>query len=406
MAQDTNTPQTDPIILAAQQSKAQSEARTADYTARTAEVTARNASAKAAVDALPTSTTTGTVTPGTDAGKAEATLLAAKAANTASATIVGAVGSAVAAKPVTIFAGSERPTLDHLAAFNLRLQLLQNAVAPKAQALDAAAVAALRNVTLPAVPPGGHASAQIVDPMTIALGLTALTKIAGLFQTDYSVGGITLATDHDALATAVAGGLAARPAGSRPASVTLFSRSTNATAGAKLLALITPVAGESAMAQARVAFFQERAKTVRAAANAKDQAMVDAAAACDQAVAAWQLVANGFDTLLQGLTTADAAGNLPIARIADEQRLFDALDAGSLVLFVQMNASVGGFYTRKNIGNAFGGQPFFVAAGVVTSYTLIGGKDGGVIAAGLVPVHGGYHRAPDVAAYVNGTDVR
>jgi hypothetical protein len=398
MAQD-NTPPTDPVIVAAQQAKAQSEARTAAYNAQAAEVTARNASAKAAVDALPTSTTTGAVTTAADAGKAEATMLAARAANQAAGTIVAALGERMKDKSVTIFAGSERPTLDHLNGFNLRLQLLQNAITPKAQSLDDDAVAALRNVHFTAASAGGHATAEFA-PAAIALGVSALTKLAGLFQTDYAVGGIALTADDGALATAIAGQLTF-PAANKPASVMLFSRSTNVSAVTKILALLTPVAKSGAAAQARISFFQERAKAIRADPKAKDPAMVDAAAACDQAAAAWQLVSGGYDALLQSLTVADAAGNLAIARIADEQRLADALTAGELVLLVQMNASVGGYYTKKNILTAFGGEPFFVTGGVVASYTLVSGPDGKVLAAGVVPVHGGYHRASDVAAYVN-----
>lgn len=401
MAQDTSTTPIDPVILAAQQAKAQADARTAAYNAEAAEITARNAPAKAAVDALPTSTTSGAVATAADAGKAEATLLAAKAANTAAQSIVSALGANMNGKSVTIFAGSERPALDHLNAFNLRLQLLQNAIAPKAQALDDAAVAALRAIHLTAATGGGHATAQFA-PMAIALGVSALTKLVGLFQTDYNVGGIALTPDDNLLATAIAGRLTTASA-NKPSGVTLYSRGTNIGAETKILALLTPVATNSASAQARIAFFQERAKAIRADPNAKDQSMADAAAACDQAAAAWLLVANGYDTFLQGLTTADTAGNLPIAKIADEQRLAETFGAGELVLFVQMNASVGGFYTKKNLFTAFGAEPFFVAGGVVTSYTLVGGTDGKVMAAGVIPVHGGYHRAPSVADIVNGT---
>ena len=61
-----------------------------------------------------------------------------------------------------------------------------------------------------------------------------------------------------------------------------------------------------------------------------------------------------------------------------------------------MPSSVGSYYTKKNILTAFGAEPFFVAAGVVATYTLIDGSDGGVLASNLVPIHGGYYRAPDV----------
>jgi hypothetical protein len=397
MAQDSTTP-TDPVILKAQQDKAQSEARTAAYNAEAAEVTAKYSSAKAAVEALPTSGTSGAVDLKSDAGKSEATLLAAKATNAAAGQIAGAIGDKVKDKPVTIFAGTDRPTLDHFNGFNLRLELLDKAITPKAQALDNAAVQALHDIKFTAAPGGTHAVAAVA-PLAIALGVSALTKLVGLFQTDYSVGGITLSADNAALATAVAGALLGGD--KKPTTTTLFSLSTNVTASDDLLTLLKPVAENGAAAQARIAFFQERAKAIRVDANAKDPKMADAAAACDQAAAAWQLVATGYDTLLQSLTTADSSGNLLIAKVAEEQRLLNALKGDELVLFVQMNSSTGGYYTKKNLFTAFGAEPFYIAAGVVVSYTLVGGKDGKAIASGLIPVHGGYWKAPMVAGQVN-----
>ena len=71
------------------------------------------------------------------------------------------------------------------------------------------------------------------------------------------------------------------------------------------------------------------------------------------------------------------------------------------MLFVKMSASVGGYYTKKNIFTAFGAEPFFVAGGVVTYYTLVGGPNGAVIASGVVPFHGGYVSASNVEKRVN-----
>ena len=87
--------------------------------------------------------------------------------------------------------------------------------------------------------------------------------------------------------------------------------------------------------------------------------------------------------------------------MAAEKRLADALGGTDLVLFVKADASVGGYYVRKNILSVFGGEPFYVAAGVVASYVLVAGRQGDVLAAGVTPVHGGYVQASKAAEIVN-----
>ncbi|MBQ1542284.1 MAG: hypothetical protein IIZ63_09795 [Caulobacteraceae bacterium] len=394
MSQDAATP-TDPVILAAEQDAARENAKKAAAEAKTAAIGAQNASLQAQLGTFPDSGNSGKVDVKTDGGKAEAALLAGRATNIAAAQIVEAVKDKAAGRSVHVYAGADRPTTDRWTGFDLRQRVLASALAPKADDLDRRAQAALAEIKLGATP---HAKAEAAPLAAVALGAATLTKILGLFQTDNEVGGVAVEHDDAQLALAVAGAL--RAAGPAPTAVYLAGRSTG-TADPDTFDLIKPLAEQGAHAQARIAYLQERAKAVRADVKAKDPKLIEAAGACDQAVAAWQAVAGGYDALLTGLTTPDAGGALPAARVAAEKRLADALGGTDLVLFVKADASVGGYYVRKNILSVFGGEPFYVAAGVVASYVLVAGRQGDVLAAGVTPVHGGYVQASKAAEIVN-----
>ena len=309
MSQDAATP-TDPVILAAEQDAARENAKKAAAEAKTAAIGAQNASLQAQLGTFPDSGNSGKVDVKTDGGKAEAALLAGRATNIAAAQIVEAVKDKAAGRSVHVYAGADRPTTDRWTGFDLRQRVLASALAPKADDLDRRAQAALAEIKLGATP---HAKAEAAPLAAVALGAATLTKILGLFQTDNEVGGVAVEHDDAQLALAVAGAL--RAAGPAPTAVYLAGRSTG-TADPDTFDLIKPLAEQGAHAQARIAYLQERAKAVRADVKAKDPKLIEAAGACDQAVAAWQAVAGGYDALLTGLTTPDAGGALPAARVA------------------------------------------------------------------------------------------
>jgi hypothetical protein len=399
MAQDA-TPEKDPVIAAANRAEAEAQAQKAAAEAKSAAISAELAAEKAAIGTLPDSGHSGKVELKTDAGKAEATLLAARAAIAAAGTIATRLEDLVAGQTVRIYAGTERPTFEHWCAFEMRRRLLKDALIPKARELDRMAAEALKELgAVPAAVEGEvkHARAQALAPAAgIALGLDALVKLGGLLQSDYEFGGIGLGPDEELLATAVAGALASQA--SRPPVVRLAGRP--GAPGLPLedfLGLLTPLQNDAVEAQAQIAHFQAQSKSVRADPNAGDARHRAAAQACDAAAVAWGAFASAWDSLLQGLVTADSTGALPLAKILSEKQISDALAKGEQALFLRMHANVGSYYVRTRLWSFLWGEPFYVAAGVVVSYALVTNSNGDVKAAGVIPRHGGYLQPSAVA---------
>jgi hypothetical protein len=103
------------------------------------------------------------------------------------------------------------------------------------------------------------------------------------------------------------------------------------------------------------------------------------------------------EEFIWALSVPDDKGVAPITKIAQERAICAELNKeDTLALVVNVRASVGGYYTKKNLWTFLGGQPFYVMGGVVVTYCLVD-KRGQVIKAGLVPVHGGYAPVQEVA---------
>ena len=340
------------------------------------------------------------------AGTAEATFIAARALDAAADRIAAAIAtveppSGAAALDWVLFAGTQRPTLGNWRLFGIRRALLEaafdDASAKLAEAVAAIPArahddtrtiigAALTGVTAAAVP----ALAPLASGAGIALDLAA--KIGSYLASDYKVSPLTVGgLDDDLLAVAVAGRLKNL---SYPAR---WAASGGIEAVTELLAplqrrhhgSLRTVLHARDMAQALI----DRAKTDLP--NAK--ALQKASATFLEAVDLFTAAQKGYDDLLAALAVADPAGVSWIARVIDEHAVADALDKGGNPLFVHLNLASGGSYTEKNLFTAFGSIPLHVMGGVIASYAAIHGASGVVLAAGQVPVHGGYHRLDEVA---------
>lgn len=388
----------DPVVAAANQAKARSDAQTAAFEAESKRIAATAAAQQAAIASIPDSGFSGRVELKTDGGKGEATLLTARAALCAAAAIAEAVGSHVNGESVRIYVGNDKPTLDHLQVFNLRRRLLEEGAKPNAEALDSQAVAALKTAGIEASSLAPPTIAQVAPAETIALGLMTLAKLGGLFQSDYELGGYTISADDNLLGAAVAGALSA-------GEVYLASRSAPAGGADALARLLGPLAETSARAQERMTVLSAKGRQaqdlVAGAADHRKDAIRKAADACSEAGAAWQALVTAYDGFITSLSTPDDKGVYQVTKVAQEQELSAALEGGQFILFVQMAAAVGGYYVKRNLWTFLGGMPFFVMGGVVVTYTLIAGPGGAVKASGVIPHHGGYERADQVQAIVN-----
>lgn len=110
----------------------------------------------------------------------------------------------------------------------------------------------------------------------------------------------------------------------------------------------------------------------------------------------WKAAIALYDGVFAKLTTADDKGLTPLTMVIRETEAADALAAGTQLLLVKLHTSGGAYYTKKNMLTFFGGMPFFHMGGVVASFALLDGKTGSVVAADVIPIHGGFVKASDV----------
>lgn len=355
----------------------------ADY--RKSQAEAELAALKTKFD-VPASAYTGAVTVGTGAGSMEATLLAAEAARTAAGKIAAVV---VGANPgsVLVIPSADLPNFQALLTFRLNKEIF---VAALEEALREAA--ALEREFGDKY--GQQVTLEAVSIPAIGLGLEALNKIVSFFKTDFSIGNLDTTVDDFLLVSTVVGELATKKVTARTPA--LYNRAAIDTAGTSVLADLRTVTAGRAEAQDRLAL-ADKASTTLAEAAAKEtdpgkkKALEEFAKKFKNMGVRWKSVVTTYDGLFGKLAVADDKGTYPAAVIIKESAIADALaEPTTSLLLLKVHKAGGAYFTQKNLWTAFGKMPFSVAGGVVASFILLQGKTGNVLAAGAVPVHGGY----------------
>jgi hypothetical protein len=347
------------------------------------------ASVQAAIGSATGSNIEGTVTLKQDAGKGEATLLAAKALQTAAATIAAAVGAKVDGRRVLLLQGAEPLQFATYRQFLMQTDLLKRGFDV---AQSEAESAVQRAEALLADRPLGEAA----PPVSIAGAvIDAAAKLGSYFMTNYESGGIALTADVEQLAAAVAGGLLAR--NPRPEVVLPARRTPRAD---DFSVMVAPLVDRIKDADTRAGAATKLAadlKTRAGAATPADPRLQSAAKACEDAAAALKKAISKAEEFVASLGVADAKGVLLITKIAQEKVVADELAAkpGALALLLDVRSTAGGYYTKKNLWTFLGRMPFFVMGGVVVTHYLVD-ADGAVQASGLTPVHGGYMSVAEV----------
>jgi len=135
--------------------------------------------------------------------------------------------------------------------------------------------------------------------------------------------------------------------------------------------------------------------------DAKKTDLLNKAKAHKDAADAWKAALAVWDSFFTRLTTADDKGVIPLANVVRDGVVADALCQDNLLLVVKLQKSGGAYYTKKNMWTFFGCMPFYHMGGVVVSYVLLSGKEGRVVKSGVVPVHGGFVKAGNLARHVD-----
>ncbi len=376
-AQDapSSQPTVEQQLQAAALAKALSDAQKAAADAQKAAIEAEFAALKAQYSGFGASDYKGEVKLGSSAGAAEAALLSAKAIDEAAAKILSAIEGRLGGKGSVILAP----------ATGLSIQAALNYDAQK-QAVEAAYTAA---EALSEHANGTKPRAEVAVSGVAAAGvlLEGLNKLFSYFRTDYEVTGADVTFTETTLLHALAGKIL----GSVTPRKVLLPQSFDLQATEAMQTILADVKtlGERQLRAVQTAEVHEKQTGDGAEANKK------AAKALREAVAF-------HERLFAKLTSADDKGTIPIVQVARERTMRKELEAGGVVLQATLHYQGGSQYTRKTMWTFFGARPYFHMGGTVVSYLLPEGKEGAVLASGLVPVHGGFVQATKVQKKVEG----
>ncbi|MEP6714183.1 MAG: hypothetical protein ABJC09_01335 [Terriglobia bacterium] len=405
----------DAKAAAAKAIKDAADAEKAAADARKSTTEAQTAALKAQFGDFNASGITGAVDLKDKAGSTEAALLAARSVRLAATRIHDAISlklkPAAHVRTILLYAFSEMPTFQALLAFGTEVGLARkvfaDAGALSEKALnDAPPPPKPSAAPLPPPAPGSAAVTEAALPLAaVGLGLETVNKLLSYFRTDYTVGGIDLTLEDSLLVHAVAGALAdcdtfdvKLPA--------VYEPQAMLNPASMIMDALAAVASLNSDAQRNIAFHEEIAGEFATAAGKAAQEdekkrLLNNGALHTKAVDALKSAVAVYDTFFGKMTAADDKGSVPLSLAIREAAIADLLDRGAFLLGVKLHKSGGAYYTKKNLWSFFlPGIPMYHMGGVVTSYVLMSGAEGKVIAAGVEPVHGGFVKAKDVEARV------
>ena len=360
------------------------------------------AAIKAKIGEVPSSGITGTVKVEQGAASMETALLAAKATTTASQTIVKAIiDETPTGANVFVFAAGEVPDFQStIAFFAQRAIVLQSLL--NANANYASNQKQLQK-KVEAVAPE---SAPVIAAAGVALD--AATKLIGFFKSDFEVRGTDITADHVSLAKAVAGELLKI---AKIKQKTLQGGFLKGTYHPKAITAVDDVF-QSAMAdlasqrtkatsaiselERNIIEIQAKLTTITGDLPADIQSKQQLSEQLDQSKASLEQLkaaVAAYDAFLSKLIGTEASIT---ALIRELEHFGSFTEPAATLLIVKMEKAGGSNYTEKNLWTSFGSMPFKVMGGVIASYALFEGSSGALLAAGIVPIHGGFVKVNEV----------
>lgn len=389
----------DDKVAAANAAKSLADAEKAAADSKKAQADASLATLKAQIGDVPTSGFTGDVTLKEKAGVIEAALLSAKAVNDVSSKISEMIGTqTLKGKNVLLYSGSEVPNFQALLSFRAQLAIVQNALR------NAQTVSSDAAIQAPAVITKAEALPYVA---AAGLALDAMNKVIGYFRTDYTVGGIEVAVEDSMLVNSLASSLIAKNGAAKVRLPALYnapavSSSFDKGIGKQLtdMAMLKGTLQIQTNQHEKVSaeYTEKAGKEPDPTKKAK---LLDQANLRKEAADSLKGAINAYDAFYAKLGTADDKGTLPLTSVIREEVVVDALKENDLLLLVKVHKSGGAYYTKKNLWTFLGGMPFYHMGGVIGSFVLVGGKEGEVLASGVIPVHGGFVAADDLKANTN-----
>jgi hypothetical protein len=236
--------------------------------------------------------------------------------------------------------------------------------------------------------------------------IDALSKLGSYFQSDYTLGRIVLDKDQSLFASAVGHELLNQDkcatGGKNAPSVAMAGHMIPKPADVALQSLdelekLASSAGGYAVVAAENAK-AAKAAADRAAGQAK-QVLLEIAARYTVAEEALKRATTSYGNFVSGLVAPDNNGTTLLAKAFAEQAIWEQVSKAK-VLQLDVRSVEGGYYTKRNLWTFLGTTPFYAMGGIVVTYALIDPQTNAVLAADVLPVHGGYEKVNDVPGVV------
>ena len=363
--------------------------------AKKAQRDAELAAFKAAVGEVPSPPQTGSVELKTDAGKMEATLLATQALRQAASQIDQQCKKAATGQQnVVLFASGEMPNFQAYMNFKAQVNIIKKAFADAQENSDKVNKAAEPPPVIElAVPPLGAAGVV----------LSAINNLLGFFRTDYSIGGFEVSIEDSVLVSEIAGRLSNGNTKWTVKIPALFDPAALNNAGSEVIGALTALSLKKDDAVKKQSEHERAAGVFQKMATeendeGKKNDLEKKAQLQTLAAQVQKRAVSLFDGWFGKLSAIDdKTGAVPLVTVIREGAVATALEAGRLLLVAKLHKSGGAYYTKKSMWSVFfPGIPLYHMGGTVASFALLEGKTGNVLAAGAVPIHGGFVKAKDV----------
>ncbi|WP_344699858.1 hypothetical protein [Sphingomonas limnosediminicola] len=332
-----------------------------------------------------TNAQTGSVTPGTDAAKPEAMLLAALAAKDAAQQIAQAVIDApVTPAPDEILLVTSMDDLSTASytLFDFQSKQITTLLNTANARLDQALARTSR----------GRRTFRFASPVTyLGAGLDLAAKLGNYFQTDYTFGPVSVTSPDNVMAFAVSDALKRKycPPGSDKSQCHLVRLVIPKQVAPKDYPEFT--ADLAALAQLNQDVLLKAGEATARASSGDEGHAAELKAAATAAEAAGA----AYKSLIDSLMAVPQAGEPLIERIWRQRVVKAKLDSPTTAILVLSDKPLGAYYTKKNLWTFLGGPPLFTMAGLTVSYALLD-KDRSLLTSGTVALHEGYQSVRDV----------
>lgn len=347
------------------------------------------------------------------AGVIEATILSAKAIKLVSEKITQIIGEHnLKNKTVLLHTSTDAPNFQSLIAFRTQSALVKRALSQamaESEAVKEQKPASPTDTQRESSPDGQKM--ESVPPIAAAgFVLEAISKAVSYFRSDYAAIGTEVSVEDSMLVRALAQTILGKSSSTKlkipsiydpqalMSSLLLADQGTGIGAEINTMANIVGLLQNKSIEHEKVG--NSYLAAMETAADEQKKELADKAQKQKAAVNVIRAAVDIYNTFFAKLFTPDEKGMLLLAGIIKEEVLASALQKDELLLLVKVHKAGGSHYTKKSFTTFWGGMPFYHSGGAVGSFVLLSGKQGEILASGVVPAISDFIKADELIQHV------